>query len=458
MRAFVELTRIGDLMKQSFMGWMLVAALAQTAPGRALEDLKAAAGFAFPSVQEGASARAIALGSTYVGIAEGSAALLWNPAGLSTLQRPEIALHHTSALLGAIQEIAVLGLPLSHGDSLGLALSYEDNGAFEGRDATGAQTGDYRAGAFGANLGWGIALPEGLSLGLAVKANHRDLAGQGANAFAGDFGMLWSPCPELSLGAAYTNLGPDVEGSHLAQGLRLGLSSTLYKGFNHQWVGAVSGEALSYGDSSLHFGLEHTFYRLLSLRGGYAFSLSRPQAAGLLGWTLGGGVQLNRLSLDYAFVPLAALGNMQRVSLTYAFGEARLTRSAEAEPEPQVEATRLQPVEVIPAPQAVATPEAEPMPTALAPGGSYVVKPGDSLWKISGDRRVLGDSYRWPLLYKLNRDQIVDPDLIEAKQDLKFNTSYSAGEIDAAVQKAQDTPRYVPHTAPRKPLEVNTHD
>lgn len=85
---------------------------------------------------------------------------------------------------------------------------------------------------------------------------------------------------------------------------------------------------------------------------------------------------------------------------------------------------------------------------------SYIVKKGDSLWKISGKSAVLGDSFRWPLLFKANRDQIEDPDLIDAKLDLSYNKSYSKDEIEDAVSKAKETPPFVPHGAPRKSLPV----
>jgi nucleoid-associated protein YgaU len=42
----------------------------------------------------------------------------------------------------------------------------------------------------------------------------------------------------------------------------------------------------------------------------------------------------------------------------------------------------------------------------------YTVGGGDSLWKISGMQRIYGDPVRWPRIYRANRDQIVDPNLI----------------------------------------------
>ncbi|NOR52314.1 MAG: LysM peptidoglycan-binding domain-containing protein, partial [Gammaproteobacteria bacterium] len=43
---------------------------------------------------------------------------------------------------------------------------------------------------------------------------------------------------------------------------------------------------------------------------------------------------------------------------------------------------------------------------------SYVVEQGDNLWTISGQEDIYDNPYQWPLIYKANRDQIRDADLI----------------------------------------------
>ena len=93
-----------------------------------------------------------------------------------------------------------------------------------------------------------------------------------------------------------------------------------------------------------------------------------------------------------------------------------------------------------------------PVPTKVP--NSYIVQKGDSLWAISQQPRVLGDNFRWPLLFKANRDQIIDPDLIEPAQDLTWSDNYSLQEVEDAVGKAKETPPYVPHAKPRKQLPL----
>ena len=87
-------------------------------------------------------------------------------------------------------------------------------------------------------------------------------------------------------------------------------------------------------------------------------------------------------------------------------------------------------------------------------GKKYVVREGDTLWGISSMGRIYEDPFQWPLVYKANRDQIEDPDLIYPDQELDIREDYSSSEINDAVQKAKDTPPYKPHTTPRKKLPL----
>jgi len=289
------------------------------------ETVTNSAFMAFPAVQEGASARAIALGSTYVGIAEGSASLLWNPAGLGNMIGPEIALHHNASLVGAYQDVVVFGLPLGRHSGLGVSLNFSDKGSFEGRDAAGTVTSNYNDRAYGASVGWGYQTSAGLSLGLGLKFNQEDIADRSLKAVAGDLGLLFELGQRTKLGATYTNLGPSVDGRNLAQGLRLGASSYLWDERDFQCLLALSGESLMQSENSLHAGLELNLYQTLQLRAGYAFNVPNPlEADGLRGVTLGLGFNIqDNFAIDYSFVPLAQVGSMQRLSLTYTFSHPR---------------------------------------------------------------------------------------------------------------------------------------
>lgn len=74
---------------------------------------------------------------------------------------------------------------------------------------------------------------------------------------------------------------------------------------------------------------------------------------------------------------------------------------------------------------------------ASAGADQYQVVRGDNLWNIAGKSQIYSDSYQWPLIYKANRDQIKDADLITSGQVLNIDRNASAADVAAAVQHAK---------------------
>ncbi len=117
------------------------------------------------------------------------------------------------------------------------------------------------------------------------------------------------------------------------------------------------------------------------------------------------------------------------------------------------------PVEQAPPPVAEQpTPEpttAPPPPPEPEPCSKYIVVKGDTLWDISAKNLAYQDNFQWPLIFKANRDQIKDPDLIYPKQEFCIRHDFSKEEMDKARQDAIETPKYVPHTQPREVLPID---
>jgi len=68
---------------------------------------------------------------------------------------------------------------------------------------------------------------------------------------------------------------------------------------------------------------------------------------------------------------------------------------------------------------------------------SYTVSAGDNLWSISAQDSVYGNPYQWPLIYKANRHQINDADLIYPGQELEIDQGASSADVAAAVNHAK---------------------
>jgi nucleoid-associated protein YgaU len=78
----------------------------------------------------------------------------------------------------------------------------------------------------------------------------------------------------------------------------------------------------------------------------------------------------------------------------------------------------------------------EAAPEVMA-ADSYTVVAGDTLWGISAMSDIYGNPYQWPLIYKANRSQIQDADLIFPGQNFAIQRDASAAEIDAAINHAR---------------------
>jgi len=78
---------------------------------------------------------------------------------------------------------------------------------------------------------------------------------------------------------------------------------------------------------------------------------------------------------------------------------------------PAVEEVRNQPAKESAAPLAT-----EKGTAAAGASSEYRIRSGDCLWKIA--MRNCGGGFRWPELFRANRDRILDPDLIYPDQNL----------------------------------------
>lgn len=68
---------------------------------------------------------------------------------------------------------------------------------------------------------------------------------------------------------------------------------------------------------------------------------------------------------------------------------------------------------------------------------NYTVIRGDNLWDISAKDSVYSNPYQWPLIYKANRGQIKDADLIYPGQNFDIDRTASSSDIGAAVRHAR---------------------
>ncbi len=315
---------------QIAFGVLLAAALGGRAS--AAETAYGVGTQALPLQQSGGSARAMSMGSAVVAVEQGSASLLWNPAGLSRMSCKEVALHHNSGLGGTIQEIFVFGAPLGEvkddgkGGSMGglaASLGYVNYGNIPGADSNGIETASYTSGDYTGSVGWGMEFFPNVSGGVALKANRSRIDARSYNTFSTDVGLLWKVVPAVDLGVTYSNLKMAGSIGDQSSGLRLGAGWAVDK----HWLLAASSELQDKAMKRLQFGGEHlignvdTKANILALRAGYQLSYPNRELGVLAGLTLGLGYQWTRqIAFDYAMMPTGDIGVAHRLSITYKFG------------------------------------------------------------------------------------------------------------------------------------------
>ena len=129
---------------------------------------------------------------------------------------------------------------------------------------------------------------------------------------------------------------------------------------------------------------------------------------------------------------LAATGLFATGCVTAKQASQAASEGTQATPAPATTATAT--ATVTPAPATTTTTAVTPAPKGIV---GYVVQKGDHLWGISAKPAVYGDPYQWPLLYKRNRDEIYDPDLIYPGQVLHIERDLSQTQINIAVNHAK---------------------
>lgn len=75
-----------------------------------------------------------------------------------------------------------------------------------------------------------------------------------------------------------------------------------------------------------------------------------------------------------------------------------------------------------------------PMISPLSMPSSHNVVKGESLWVISEYKDIYKNPFQWPLIYKANKNQIKDPDLIFPGQTLTISRDSTYKEKEDAIR------------------------
>ena len=268
------------------------------------------------------SPRAVSMAGAFSALADDSGAVFVNPAGLAQFEEREVALDFSSYLqdakMGNISYSGVAG-----GKRVGFGATFLTVGGIERRGLSDSAGVVPELGTFGADdLAVTLAvakkeiapgtLPR-LDGGLAVKFIRSTIYTKSAFAVAADAGAIYRATDKIKISLAGQNLGTkmkfDEESDPLPLCLRTGM---LYKASENLNIAGEVSEYLQDEKFYPALGAEYWFRKAFALRGGYKFGYDTANLGSTVGLSLGFGVKVSGLGLDYAFLPFGDLGNVHR--------------------------------------------------------------------------------------------------------------------------------------------------
>jgi hypothetical protein len=324
-------------MKKLLPALLCVLALAAAAPRAwAIDSAAGTAGGAFLKLNQG-SARAMALGQSYVAMAEGADSLIWNPAGLGVTQQRELVYSY----LRYVQNLDTplfLGYAHPMGRTVwGANLSYMTDSGFDVRDANGVPQPGTNVQVHDGFATLGLARSfwyEKLFVGGALREVHEDNAGNLHDTLVGDFGLLVKPNNVLSLGFAVQNFGTSVAnaaaitrggaafkiGDFVNIGVEINKAQDAAARFGIGGEFQVPEEYLELGQLTFRVG----YFNTDNLGQSFSDTLKSLHLDRTSGMSFGFGLYTSQafgygLGLDYAFVPFGALGTVDQISLKFKF-------------------------------------------------------------------------------------------------------------------------------------------
>ncbi len=310
---------------------MLAAALAAPDHARAGADAVGTTSANFLKILP--DARPAAMGEAYSALSNDEAALIYNPSGVARAIRDEVSATHIEWFqfmhlehLGGVFPLGTLGVAgagLTWLQVDGLALTTRDNPAAADPAQRFQQIGTFNPHDMALDLAFARPFSEKINLGAeleVVQQNIDQSNGYGASLNLG--AQYLNLLPNLDLGADVHNLGTPVAvgGTPFSMPVTFDLGAA-YRLFNRQL--SLAAQTLVPLDNQVEnsFGAEYWFHDLLALRAGY-------KSGYLDQYTVGMGVRMGDMRLDYAFVPYGDLGDSHRLTASYDFGEPSVGLSA----------------------------------------------------------------------------------------------------------------------------------
>jgi len=307
------------LIRMPFMSVFLVAvfsfSLSPVVTFRAMAAGTTGAGF----LTMGSGARIEAMAGSGTALAVGQDAAYWNPASLGRSEGSALCFSHAAwfadisyehiAYVCPLKPAVTMALSSSILHTQGIPRTSEDPyGLYKGADGSFAYTAMVVSASLGKYVG------EGFYVGGSAKVLYEDNEAEASTGMAFDMaGVYVSPDGRWSLGVASRNIGRGLEVHDITQPLpstlSLGFATAL---FDSTLIASMDACATADAGTRFSWGIEERMRRMLFLRAGYTSSTEPTAHRGL---TVGVGISVRGISLDYSATDYQSLGLIHRFTL-----------------------------------------------------------------------------------------------------------------------------------------------
>ena len=268
-------------------------------------------------------ARTLGLGGAFVATADEPLGVIWNPAGLNSLEQNEVRFETASLNEDTALHGLSFAVPGSRLPSFGVSMVALRSGEFERTDELNNPLGTFQTGDTAVLVSVAKGISPRLSLGGNFKWVRQSVEEWSGNGLGVDVGAMYAVTPSLRVGASILNLGgPSItlrdSDEKYPLEVRGGIGARVLGG-----RGLVTCELDQVQGSGVRFrgGSEYWIQPQFGLRLGYGDS----HPGGGMSYRLDRGIQV-----DYGLAD-QELGFVHRIGVSYRFGGYFASSSAEPE-------------------------------------------------------------------------------------------------------------------------------
>ena len=279
------------------------------------------------------SARAGALGGSFIANNDDIDVIFYNPAGIGMLKGNPASFSFVKYLAGINLASVAYSQEVSSLGRFGGAIQYINYGTFTEADEYGNVTGEFKAGEIAFLLGYANTLSENFYYGVNGKVIYSSIDGRSASAIAVDLGLHYAiPDEGLDLGFSILNAGTQMTSYYSTkEKLPVDVAAGVSKKMEHIPIKLYldfrklneNQDKFSDRFKAFSVGAEITMSKVMTLRLGYnnerRSELTVGSFAGLAGFNLGLGILVSDYHFDYGFSSLGQVGSLHRISISTNF-------------------------------------------------------------------------------------------------------------------------------------------